>query len=1017
MSLRAALALLCAVPSVAIAAEASVVGVIFDGLSGLPKANVEVRVGERTLVSDASGRILGSVPAGEWPVMVGGMSAGTFRFVEGATTEILLTVGNSLQSLVEEPPLPPEEEVEAVPGELEGMVVDEEEGTPVVGARIFVQGARGEARSDDKGMFRLTVPSGTRDISVVHDRYSTSVLRGVEIAPNDTTGVTVKLIPAGLALEDFLVRAPRIEGSTAALLEERQNSSTVGDMLGAEQIARSGDSNAAAALRRVAGLTLVDGKYVFVRGLGGRYSSALINGAMMPSPEPERRVIPLDMFPAGVLESVVVQKGYSPDMPGEFGGGTIQLRTRGTPLAPTFRVKLQAGYLSGSTFTQGLGYQGGPGDWIGAGAKARSLPDPIAQASADQRLAPGDRFSDTGYSAEELEQFGEMMPNVWTPQQQFVLPDLQIGITAGTPIGERAGWMAGISYKNTWDNDQMVQRYYTVGANQSLELSNEYAFDTTVNNVDLSGILVFEGRPADGHTLKSTSMVLRRTSNEARTYEGYYRDASTDIRVNRLRYIERMLLVQQLTGEHNWGKGWGLDWRYTLARASRIEPDRRETRFDLTDTTDGTVWLLSDRPEGNQRVFSDLVDWGHDAGVDMTIPLGQSNLEFPRQLKVGGVFAYKTRGVDTRRYKYKHKGPNSRDGAILSQEAEQIFTPENIGSDGFQFEEITRETDNYSAFSELGAGYAMFELPFAHWFRMMAGARAEYSNQNVSTFALFMPEAVPVQASLKTFDILPALSMTFNPREDMNIRLGYGRSVSRPDFREMSPATFNDVTGGRQIVGNPDLERALLDHVDLRWEWYPKAGESLSAGAFYKHFLNPIETIVLVSANSSVSWENADSAWLAGVEIDGRKTFDFFGGKGENFYMAGNVAFIYSRVDLGENSGAQTSNVRALQGQSPYVVNASLGWDDPKSGSFATILYNVSGPRIVEVGANNAPDTYEMPVHYLDAVAGIGVGGGWRIGVKVQNILNSWERLKMGDEYTMERRGGVRASLSLSWGL
>ena len=506
-----------------------------------------------------------------------------------------------------------------------------------------------------------------------------------------------------------------------------------------------------------------------------------------------------------------------------------------------------------------------------------------------------------------------------------------------------------------------------------------YDFKTLSNGVQLGTLFGFGASPAEGHKIESQTLVLRSTDNEARIYEGFNRDVDSDIRVTRLRWIERMLLFEQLRGEHQFGddKAPKLNWSYSFAWAKRAEPDRRETRYDQEDED---TWFLSDRPEGNQRFFSYLDDYGHNGIVSLAIPIGQT------VVKVGFNASTKSRTVDSRRFKFMHKGPNSRDEDVLSQDPESVFVPENIGTDGFQFEEITRQTDNYTAQHDVIGAYALNETTVSERFRFMTGVRIENSKQTVSTFELFNPDQVPIDSNLTTLDVLPGTVATVGLVDDMQLRLGYGRTLSRPDFREMSPATFNDVTGGRQTYGNPDLTRATIDNVDFRWEWFPNPGEVIAASAFYKYFANPIETIVAVSAQHSVTYENALSAQNVGVEMEFRKSLGFIDPKLELFYFSTNTALIRSRVELGENSGIQTSNERPLQAQSPYVFNTQMGYFDPDRGHSATLLYNVFGPRIEEVGALGAPDVYLQPVHRLDAVVSVGLGKGWGFGLKEENL-------------------------------
>jgi TonB-dependent receptor len=370
----------------------------------------------------------------------------------------------------------------------------------------------------------------------------------------------------------------------------------------------------------------------------------------------------------------------------------------------------------------------------------------------------------------------------------------------------------------------------------------------------------------------------------------------------------------------------------------------------------------------------------------------------------------RSRGVDTRRFKYFHKGPNSRDQDILAQDMESIFVPENIGPEGFQFEEFTRATDNYSASQRIQAAYAMVELPFTSWLRAMAGARLEHSTQNVETFELFNPDQTPVPSELDTTDLLPGATLTLAPVEQLQLRLGVARTVSRPEFRELSPATFNDVTGGRETFGNPDLERTRIDHLDVRLEWFPRAGEVFSISGFTKRLTDPIETIVIASAQQSVTWANAEAANNTGVELECRKSLPL------NLFSAGNLALIRSRIVLGDDAGGiQTSNERALQGQSPYVVNLQLGWDHPERADQLTVLYNIIGKRITEVGALGTPDAFELPVHMLDLVARKDLGNGFALSLKGGNLLDATAVTTQGTEVIDEIRRGWRVGVGIKW--
>jgi hypothetical protein len=632
----------CALPRSAHAAEAddgTLQVVVFEVGTGAPQAGRDVYIdGEKVGRTDRRGQVEVDLAPGERELAVetadgSRATVGTVRITADFVSEMLVTVypdGRAPTVLTEQPGAEMTKEVEEQEGPtgfIRGRVVSSEDGAPIPNARVFVRGSRSDATTDADGVFRIELEVGARDLSIIHDKYATQSLNNISVSEGQETAVDIELVPAGIAMEAFVIRAPRIEGGTSALLDERRTSSAVGDVLGAEQMARSGDSSAAAALSRVTGLTVVGGKFVYVRGLGERYSSVLLNGATLPSPEPTRRVVPLDMFPAGILESVVIQKTFSPDMPGEFGGGSIQLRTKNIPTEPVFSVSLSGGFNSITTFREGLDYDGAGLDAIGAGASGRGLPDEVRAASEVARLAPSDRFcQENCYTDEDLEQFGEVMPNNWNIDRRTLPPDFGMSMTVGTGsetalFGRPAGILYGTSFSNGWQRLDFRREFYVLGAEETLTLQNGYDFVQATNQVNWSHILALGASPADGHEIRATSLLLRRSGDETRIFQGENDELDTEIRSTRLRYLERMLIVQQLSGEHQIIEdGPSFHWRYSYARASQLEPDRRQYQYDYDENLDD--YIISQRSGGNLRLFGELVDQNHDIGGWVDIPFG-----------------------------------------------------------------------------------------------------------------------------------------------------------------------------------------------------------------------------------------------------------------------------------------------------------------------------------------------------------------------------------------------------------
>ena len=1012
----AALLWVLLLPALAAARPGAVQVFVFDGRESAPKAGATVEVGPAHATTDALGSARLAPPAGVYPLTVAGQSVAEVAVMDEVLTEVLVTLSARGRPIVDvetrELPLEAAEavavvEADAQRAELRGAVRAEADGRPIRGARVFVRGWPETATTGNDGTFVLSLPVRTHRLSIIHPDFSPG---SAEVAVTaEGARLTVRLAPAAVALEDLEVVAPYIEGGVVALDAERQAQSAVVDVIGAEQMAKSGDGDAASALRRVTGLTVVGGKYVYVRGMGERYATTLLDGVTLPSPEPERRVVPLDLFPTGLLGSVLVQKTYSPELPGEFGGGVVQLRTRRPPEEPFLEASLSLDYRPDTTGLDGLTYAGGGLDFLGFDDGTRGLPAAVRRASEDQVLLERTRLSNKGFTAAELDALGESMPNRWNTSSRLIPPGAGLDLSGGGrfALGDATfGAVASLAWGQDWQRKDFRRSYYVVGQGGALERAHTYRFTSLERDISLTGALGLSAELGDHHELASTTLVLRLSDDETRLFEGPNRDAGTEIRVTRLRFVERMLITEILRGTHALGP-FDLTWHSAFALADRQEPDRRTYRYDHEQGTD--LWLLSDRPEGNQRLYSDLDDTNYDLAAALRwLPDPRRAGEEPtRFVELGTQVVVRDRAVDTRRYKFQTKGPRAGDPALISLNPEEIFVPGNIGSDAFQFQETTRQTDNYTADQRLYAGYLRGEAAL-FGLRTMAGVRVEAFRQRVTTFELFNPDQAPVQAKLDDVDLLPAASLAWPFAETMQLRAAYGRTVSRPDFREMSPAAFNDVTGGREIFGNPDLERATIQHADLRWEWYPSPGSSLSVAAFYKLFDQPVEQIIIPSAQFSVTFANADAATNTGLEVEGRWPLP------ADFVVAGNVALIRSRVDLADE-GIQTSKERALQGQSPYVLNLQLGYE-PEDGPFeATLLYNVFGARIVEVGAQGAPDVLEQPRHQLDFVAKMRLGADFTLSFKAKNLLGAHSELTQGTVTQEDQALGRAFGLGLKW--
>ena len=904
-------------------------------------------------------------------------------------------------------------------GRLAGVVRSSEDNQPIANARLFVSGTPIEAQTDDEGRFEIELSVGTYSVSVLHGEFATRTVEGVVIGQDEELSLDFSLPPAGLELAEFVVLVPFIEGSISAVLDERLRSASVSEVLGSEQMSRAGDSDAGSALARVTGLTLVGGEFIFVRGLGERYSATLLNRASLPSPDPSRKVVPMSLFPTGVIESIRVQKSYSPDMPGEFGGGSVDIRTNSIPDDNFFNISLSGGFLEGTTGKKGLTYQGGANDWLGRDDGTRALPGIVADAIAgDVPLIQANVFNPVGFSAEELAVFGQAFPVIYDIEEKKNAPDHGLSFDGGMSFDWRdwsAGFLAAASWGQGWSNREEIRREYIIGEGQ-LRLADDYVLTRTEHSVEASGFVTAGIEYKDEHALTLTSILLRQTLDDVRRQVGFDLDTGGITDTRSLEYEERDLLSHQIQGRHrfSWLSDLTLRWDVSRARARSITPDNRIHIFQQ-DARSPTGFAFSRRTDNNFRNYGDLSDESQEYGVDVELPLAFG----PVGLTISGGWRELDRDRDFNLRRFKFGGIERVPSDIRFLDSlEEIINASTIGPQGFVIGESTRPTDNSTAFLDIEAAYGMLDILLFDRVRLTGGVRVEDWVQSANTFRLFDPNNSPITAELASEDWLPSASVTVYLTERQQVIASYGETIIRPDLRELSPAEFTDPVLDRPIRGNPDLIQSDIRHYDLRYDFSPSPTELISLGLFYKEIINPIETTIIPSEAFLLSFANAQGAENYGIEFELRKNLGFvgrwvWGGViWDRLTVAGNVSWIESNIEITEQ-GALTSTDRSLQGQSPYVLNAQMAYVNEDSGVEMAILYNVAGERISEVGVLGQPDQYAQPFHQLDFTWAWAFSERMKFKFKAQNLLDSTFKVTQGDEITQRYQKGRKFSVGL----
>lgn len=902
-------------------------------------------------------------------------------------------------------------------GRIAGRVVDDETARPLALAQVSIPALSTGTVSDVEGQFSISgLPAGTYEIEVRLLGYAAKTVTGVEVRAGTVTRLDISLPPQAVAVQELTVSVSDERGTTRALLETRKQAAAVTDAIGQEQISRSPDSDAAAAMARVPGVTVVDGRFVYVRGLGERYGNTTLDGATLPSPIPDRKAIPLDLIPSGFIESVSTSKSYLPDQPADYAGGLVQIETRKVPGENFFKLGLSSGFNTEATFVEGLDYAGGDLDFLGIDDGTRDLPGLIPR---DVPLNP------SNFSPEELERMGEALGTVWSgvPSEHPVNRGGDLSLSTDIPIGSKElGLFATAHWSDGWSRrTDYVERVFATAGLDDPEV--DYDGRLSTHEVGLGGMLSADISVSPTSRLSFSGLLNRLTQDDVRVLEGFNLDSNTDQRNTRLQYVENSLLQGRLDGKHYLGFLFGgstLEWRGSYARAGRYEPNTREVLYRRTT---GGQFVFDNFIQSGSVFHQDLDEDAWNGGLDLRIPVTVNGV--PGTLSFGGAAARRDRDVYTRRFRFIPQGPLGDE--VRALDPNQLLRPEHIAPDSFQIQEATFRADNYDADQTTLAGYAMIDVEILPRLRFAGGVRVERNEQNVDPRDLVRSSVEPVQgAAIEETDLAPGANLTWSPGDAMNVRVAASRTLARPEFRELAPFGFADFAGGYLVAGNPLLERTTITNLDLRWEWFPRPGAVLSVSGFYKEFDDPIEELVFPSSELIKSWVNVDEARNVGAELEARSDLGFLGDGLENLALNLNLTLVDSEVDTGDealifipSSGPFTLQVveksRRLQGQSPYVVNVGANWRVPATGTGLTVLYNRFGRRIDAVGGEFLEDVFEEPRDQLDVVLDQEIGD--RLGLKIsaRNLLGAEYRFTQGGDLLRGWDPGRAVSLKLSW--
>jgi hypothetical protein len=906
---------------------------------------------------------------------------------------------------------------------IRGRVGDRRTGKPIANAPVVVQGG-GRTRNvitDERGAYQLFLPPGSYVVRSYFDMYHGTRLNGVPVTRGELVEVNIGLLRID---EDRDVDVEEIEipyradTTTAAAQDQlRQAASGIGEGLGAKQMSQVGASDAGSAAARVVGVTIEQSQLV-VRGLAGRYNRVLLNGIPVPSTDPDSPGVDLDLFPTGIIDSLTLTKAFSPDMPADFAGGVLEIRSVQFPRQFTLELEVATGFNSESTFRKRVDYNGGKYDFFGLDDGRRSLPDAVP---ADQPLRqPTARYPNLA----ALDAPAESFRNTWQYRRRNAGPPLGLEATIGNSRKlsgrKRFGYLATAAFDHG-----LVRRSGSSRPNPGLNLAdgtlverNRYTVETGSEEVQMTGLATASLDLGLDHAITGLTLFNRLVSDETTLVQGLNRGLS-DLNYSKwqLDFLARTLWFNQLFGDHRnlFGTRLRLRWAAFYAYGSRDEPDRRTASEGTMGNN--VAWL--EQGGSGERFFSELRQDDLGATASLRFPLWAQGWA-----TVGGWAHLSTRAFENRRFRMFRHPAGITAQANYVQPIENLFSQDGIGF-LTRMEEETKDTDSYESTQTLYAGYFTLETPIIGRLSFAGGLRTEVLTQDVasrSPFAATIPDAMTVRTERTDLDYLPGGALKYELSARSVLRAAYGMTVSRPQIRELVPFQFYDFVRERNIEGDPKLERTLIHNGDLRYEWFFGEGEIAAASVFYKRFSNPIELQIKDVESGNSVFINADSAWNVGTELELRLGLRRLTPALRWFFLDSNLALIRSRVELPPGESAAVRSSRRLFGQSPYVINTSLRFHHDRRDVTAALVYNVIGPRITDAGVavptfdggvRFFPDVEEQPFHSLDFVASAQVWRHVKLKLKVRNILLQHDELRQDDFQVRRRDPGLTVSAGL----
>jgi hypothetical protein len=889
---------------------------------------------------------------------------------------------------------------------LEGKVIDKSTGEPIIGATIFFPDIRKGSMTDPNGLYSISQLSpGVHKVEISCISYKKISINDLEIKEGNN-GFDIVLEESANLLDEVVVTSVKRMNSEIAMVQATRSSGVVMSGMSGKQITKSQDRNAAEVVRRIPGVSIMNDRYIIVRGLPSRYNNVWVNNSSVPSTEADSRSFSFDILPSSQLESIMIVKSQSAEIPSDFSGGFVKITTGSMPEVSESTLSYGMGMNSVTHFNDQYRTKGYLTELFGIKGGQRSLKGFVPQRLDNNNSSLVTEVTKSGFSQE------------WEVLRGKALPDQRVTMMFGRAYNFKKGYKMGIAGALNYTRSSQTYKdmtnarfgVYNINTDEPEYIykytDNQYSLDSRIGG--MLNITLMSGK----NKIEFRNMVNIMGKNRYTSREGWQNISAKYIQEKQeYLYTNRTIYTGQLAGSHRFSKRT-LDWNVAYSFAGMDQPDRRIiNREENNIYGDQDFGKMSIDQNEITRDFVNLKEHIVTPALNYTLPF-EVTQNLVMELRTGALGEYKTRNYKNRQFFYRFNRYSLPSDFVYRDVVDEILKDNNYGSDKLYLYEDTDNRNSYKGEILSGAGYISAKMTSGR-FNIIAGVRAEMGTMKLTNYDKIY-EYTTVSKDYNYFDINPSLNASYNISKNELIRVAYGKSVNRQEFREVSSSVYYDFNLFSDVKGNPELKHATINNIDLRYEYYPTNNEYITLALFYKHFKNPIEWTYLDAGGSyTYTFENAKAANNMGAEADIRKNLGFLGLK--NFTLGLNAAYIYSKVEFDKESSLERD--RAMQGQSPYIINTSLFYDNEKLGLSAGILYNRIGKRIVGIGKadtgtgasvnNEIPDTYELSKDIIDIT--ISKKFGKRVELKggIKDILNQSVIFQQYPQY-MDSNGNLQ---------